>query len=191
MSMVSIIRFVIFQITASTIPISMNQVLALVCDNASNNDTMVEELQVLVPSFRGQTTRVRCFAHILNLVVKVRCVTRTYCSHVLISLQAILSQFSQNMKASDDEEDEEHDADLFKNLSDEEEEEDDADAEPQLDDDEVDPIVDVSDAAMIQEVIAGVGYGDRIPMLSRTKINVGRFSVFKVSFITSVAIIMQ
>jgi hypothetical protein len=71
MSMVSIIRFVIFQITASTISISMNQVLALVCDNASNNDTMVEELQVLVPSFRGQTTHVQCFAHILNLVVKV------------------------------------------------------------------------------------------------------------------------
>jgi hypothetical protein len=110
---------------------------------------------------------------------------------VLISLQAILSQFSQNTKASDDEEDEEHNADLFKNLSDEEEEDDDADAEPQLDDDEVDPIVDASDAAMIQEVIAGVGYGDRIPMLSHTEINVGCFSVFKVSFITSVAIIMQ
>jgi hypothetical protein len=157
----------------------MNQVLGLVCDNTSNNNTMVEELQVLVPSFRGQTTRVRCFAHILNLVVKVQHVARTRCSHVLISLQAILSQFSQNTRASEDDEDEQHNADLFKNLS--EEEEDDVDAEPQLDDDEVDPIVDASDVAMIQEVIEGVGYGGRIPTLSHTEINVGCFSVFKVN----------
>ena len=54
-------------IKSLTIP----QILSLVCDNASNNDTMVKELEVLLPSFKGQRMHVRCFAHILNLVVKV------------------------------------------------------------------------------------------------------------------------
>jgi len=40
-------------------------------DNASNNDTLVDELSILIPSFGGREYRVRCFAHILNLVVKV------------------------------------------------------------------------------------------------------------------------
>lgn len=48
------------------------QIFSLVADNASNNNTLVDELEVLLPSFGGQQARVRCFAHILNLVVKVR-----------------------------------------------------------------------------------------------------------------------
>ncbi|RDX40980.1 hypothetical protein OH76DRAFT_1300621, partial [Lentinus brumalis] len=40
------------------------------CDNASNNDTMVEHLGTLVPAFQGDFHRTRCFAHIINLVVK-------------------------------------------------------------------------------------------------------------------------
>lgn len=46
------------------------QVLGLVCDNTSNNDTMVDELEMLLPSFGGRRTHVHCFAHILDLVVK-------------------------------------------------------------------------------------------------------------------------
>lgn len=48
------------------------QVFSLIANNASNNNTLVDELQVLLPSFGGSQARVRCFAHILNLVVKVR-----------------------------------------------------------------------------------------------------------------------
>jgi hypothetical protein len=49
-----------------------SQVLAFTADNASNNNTLVDELGELLDGFGGSLTRVRCFAHILNLVVKVR-----------------------------------------------------------------------------------------------------------------------
>lgn len=48
------------------------EIMGFTADNASNNDTLVSELSILVPSFSGSEYRVRCFAHILNLVVKVR-----------------------------------------------------------------------------------------------------------------------
>lgn len=44
--------------------------MGITCDNASNNDTMVEELKDLLPGFPGDNYRVRCFAHVLNLVAK-------------------------------------------------------------------------------------------------------------------------
>ena len=47
------------------------QILAFTADNASNNNTLVDELGDLLDGFQGPLTRVRCFAHILNLVVKV------------------------------------------------------------------------------------------------------------------------
>jgi hypothetical protein len=51
--------------------LTMNeQILVLVADN-SNNNTMVNELDELIPTFQGSQTRIRCFTHILNLVVKV------------------------------------------------------------------------------------------------------------------------
>jgi hypothetical protein len=40
-------------------------------DNALNNNTLVDELGKLLNGFQGSLTRVRCFAHILNLIVKV------------------------------------------------------------------------------------------------------------------------
>ncbi len=46
------------------------KILAIACDNASNNDTMLAELKYLLPKFRGAVTQSRCFAHIINLVVK-------------------------------------------------------------------------------------------------------------------------
>ncbi|TFK81779.1 hypothetical protein K466DRAFT_452428, partial [Polyporus arcularius HHB13444] len=46
------------------------QVLGVTCDNATNNDAMVEALMKLLPGFPGEVNRVRCFTHILNLVAK-------------------------------------------------------------------------------------------------------------------------
>ena len=48
-----------------------SQILAITLDNTSNNNTLIAELGDLLPGFQGSLTRVRCFAHILNLVVKV------------------------------------------------------------------------------------------------------------------------
>ena len=47
------------------------QTLGLVLDNASNNDTLIQELPDLISNCQGSLTRIRCFAHVLNLVVKV------------------------------------------------------------------------------------------------------------------------
>jgi hypothetical protein len=47
------------------------QILGFTADNASNNNTLVDELADLLNGFQGSLTRVRCFAHILNLAVKV------------------------------------------------------------------------------------------------------------------------
>lgn len=41
----------------------------MTCDNASNNDTMIEELDDLLTGY-SSLNRTRCFAHILNLVAK-------------------------------------------------------------------------------------------------------------------------
>jgi hypothetical protein len=46
------------------------QILGFTADNASNN-TLVDKLTELLDGFQGPLTHVRCFAHILNLVVKV------------------------------------------------------------------------------------------------------------------------
>ena len=48
------------------------QILAFTADNAFNNNTLVEELGELLDGFQGSLWRVRCFVHILNLIVKVR-----------------------------------------------------------------------------------------------------------------------
>ena len=47
------------------------QILAITTDNASNNNTLIDELGDLLDGFQGSLTRVQCFAHVLNLVVKV------------------------------------------------------------------------------------------------------------------------
>lgn len=48
----------------------LSQILSITCDNASNNDTMINELARLVDDFPGPANQTRCFLHILNLVVK-------------------------------------------------------------------------------------------------------------------------
>ncbi|KNE97968.1 hypothetical protein PSTG_08645 [Puccinia striiformis f. sp. tritici PST-78] len=48
-----------------------DKVHGLVTDNASNNEVMVRELKRLKwPHFKGKTHWIRCFAHILNLIVQ-------------------------------------------------------------------------------------------------------------------------
>ena len=48
------------------------KMLGVTCNNASNNDTMVEAMSenVRLPSFDGHRAHVRCFLHVLSLVVK-------------------------------------------------------------------------------------------------------------------------
>lgn len=47
------------------------QVNVITMDNASNCDTTARELGKLIPTFRGRLARGRCFAHTVQLVVKV------------------------------------------------------------------------------------------------------------------------
>jgi hypothetical protein len=47
-----------------------NQCLGITCDNASNNDTMIDELVDLLPNFPGAANRSRCFLHVVNLIAK-------------------------------------------------------------------------------------------------------------------------
>ena len=53
-----------------------SKVLNITCNNASSNDTMVEELEDLLDGFGGKTNRTRCFEHVVNLVA--RTVTRQF-----------------------------------------------------------------------------------------------------------------
>jgi hypothetical protein len=46
-----------------------HEILSIVCDNATNNDGMINMIEL--EGFRGAAGRVRCFPHILNLAVKV------------------------------------------------------------------------------------------------------------------------
>lgn len=47
------------------------QICGIVSDNAANNGTMVAELKKLNwKRFKGEGQWIRCFAHILNLIVK-------------------------------------------------------------------------------------------------------------------------
>jgi hypothetical protein len=50
---------------------AISKIFTFTADNASNNDTLVNELSNLIPTFEGQQYQICCFAHILNLVVKV------------------------------------------------------------------------------------------------------------------------
>ena len=42
----------------------------MTCDNASNNDVMIEELQECIPEFAGSASHTHCFLHIVNLIAK-------------------------------------------------------------------------------------------------------------------------
>ncbi|KAJ7437457.1 hypothetical protein B0H11DRAFT_1650415, partial [Mycena galericulata] len=46
------------------------RITSVTCDNASNNDTMIDTLATLLPNFGGKKDHTRCFTHIINLVAK-------------------------------------------------------------------------------------------------------------------------
>ena len=46
------------------------QLLSITCNNAANNDTIIEHLSTLIDNFLGAPNQMHCFTHILNLVVK-------------------------------------------------------------------------------------------------------------------------
>ena len=120
---------------------------------------LVEELPNLLDGFQGSLTRVRCFAHVLNLVVKVQ--KSSYWQWwMLTTLKAILSQFNkkkQSLTNDDDDADDADDADLAA-VGDEDVDDAEPGAEDGADDDndELDPSVAQSDEAVIQEVIDGM-----------------------------------
>lgn len=72
-----------------------NKILGVVCNNTSNNDTLVSQLELDLCRQNGTRTRIRCFVHILNLAVK-----------------AILSPFSGGA-SNDDNNESDMDSDLY------------------------------------------------------------------------------
>lgn len=44
--------------------------LSITCDNASNNNVMVDKLEDLLPNFGGTASHTRCFLHTVNLIAK-------------------------------------------------------------------------------------------------------------------------
>jgi hypothetical protein len=49
---------------------TIEKFLSITCDNASANNSMVDELFVTVDNFAGDAARVRCFLHIVSIVAK-------------------------------------------------------------------------------------------------------------------------
>ncbi|KAH9952402.1 hypothetical protein BC827DRAFT_1094535, partial [Russula dissimulans] len=47
------------------------QILSLACDNALANNKMIVRHSRILPVFRGERMRIRCFLHIVNLIAKV------------------------------------------------------------------------------------------------------------------------
>lgn len=113
------------------------QILGVACDNASNNGTMIDFLHGLLLGFQGEKGRIRCFAHVINLVVK-----------------AILSTFSKKADAEDTC-DHCNDTTAHRDDGDGNDEDDDDDDEGEDDeDDEEDMGDDEEDAAFSEECMA-------------------------------------
>ena len=163
------------------------QILAFVADSASNNNTLVDGLGDLLDGFQGSLTQVRCFAHILNLVVKVH-ITQIYPFHSLTSFcQSILSQFSQKTKVTEVMTEEAEEAATFHELEDElGEDETTEDVEEEDVGDEIDPAVAESDAAIINAVMAEASEEFDLPALTQAEVNLGKFTVTKVNIISLV-----
>lgn len=138
-----------------------NKILGQVLDNASNNDTMLAELETLMEGSHGVHSRIRCICHVFNLAVK-----------------AMLSQFSQTKTAAgtdigegdftDDDMDE-----LF----------DDADVEDneEPEEDELDLDRESSDQLEIEQLAREV---EKTHRLSNAQIKHGKFSVTKITQLT-------
>jgi len=81
------------------------QILAITCDNTSNNSTMIIELSTLVPSFPGESNQIRCFNHVLSLVAKTAIrvfdVPDADKDSVLDSATAELQELAKNIEIED------------------------------------------------------------------------------------------
>jgi hypothetical protein len=135
-----------------------HKVLSVTCDNASNNDTMVTELNNLLTTFSA-TNRTRCFAHILNLIAK-----------------SLLKQFNVKPKAGDTDDLNNDDASLLALAEDMEtkeltaaQEKDDGDGEAE-EDDQVDDWVDEVEALTPEE---HADLEESIRPVKRTLVKVG------------------
>jgi len=96
-------------------------------------------------------------------------------------LQAILSQFSHSKKTSDTTSENDEDDTALHALEHEDGEE---YAEPEPDDgDDIDPAVQSSDSAMVDEAAAEADADDSLPQLTQEQINLGRFSLSKVRIV--------
>ena len=73
MNMGSMAKYVKLTLVSSSqwSDLTIMQILSLTVDNALNNNTLVDDLSDLLNRFQGSETHIHCFAHILNLVVKV------------------------------------------------------------------------------------------------------------------------
>ena len=159
------------------------QILAITTDNSSNNNMLIDELGDLLEGCQGSLTRVRCFAHILNLVVKVGVVPFIYIFLVLtLSRKSILLQFSHKTKVSEDTTEEVEDAAALDSLDEDLDEDTTGNGEEEhVEGDDIDPSVEDSDATLVDEVVAEADGNLDIPTLSRNEVNLGKFAVTKVS----------
>ncbi|KAF7372265.1 Zinc finger BED domain-containing protein 4 [Mycena venus] len=155
-----------------------DKILAVVEDKASNNDTMISELADLIPSFSGNKTRVRCFAHVLNLVVKAILLQFSHTKKAKATEVKTLAVWHSTMQDEEDEEDVDLD-DLLVDGSDEEAEyvgEEDAD-------NKIDLAAQASDDATLKaallDIETDIELKDRVPPLTVKDLNLGWNSILK------------
>ena len=142
----------------------------------------MDELSELLDGFQGSVWRVRCFAHILNLVVKVSIkILNQYYAKTELLHQSILSQFSNKTKATMDATEEAEDTATLNELDDDHGEENENEDITEDDSDEVDPAVAENDAAIVDEIAADVANDADLPTLTRAEVNLGRFAITKVT----------
>jgi hypothetical protein len=128
---------------------------------------------------------VRCF----RTHTKSRCqgmfyrVLLLYYLQKYLTIKAILSQFSKTNKASSNADKEAADNDRFDDLQDSRGlgDEEEYGAEPA---DEMDPSVDESDNIAVDGVGTDVDLDGRVPPLTHEEVNLGRFSVLKVCYLS-------
>jgi hypothetical protein len=137
-------------------------------DNAENNKTMISALAHILPKFKGQEAHIRCFAHVLNFVIKVSG-TCLYCILLNYFIQAILSQFSQTHQDSIDDDDNESDSEMLADLDDQDIDEDEEGESSYTDQNDF-------DSELLDEIEGEVSHNE----LMQEDINLGQFSIYKV-----------
>lgn len=160
---------------------------------------MVDELSYLLPGFHGQSGRIRCIAHVLNLIAKVSIGIVLYMSvsDYIYIYQAILSAFTMKSRKSkkndntDDEDDDDDDDDDDEKADQEYENaqralideltEDDYDLDDDLnDDDALAPEVAAQDEQDLRDITREAGLSGRVPRLPRSDVRMAAIMLTKV-----------